>query len=119
MGNWPFYLDSFNRRGERIETFGRGQIRESEDVPQYNKKHNSTTDPDASVTRRGKGRSKLEYQVHRAVDGENEIITATEVTPGEVHEAHRLQALIDNHEKNIDATIETVVADSKYGTLSH
>ena len=26
-----------------------------------NKKHISTTDPDASVTRRGKGRSKLEY----------------------------------------------------------
>ncbi len=84
-----------------------------------NKKYISTTDPDASVTRRGKGRSKLEYQVHRAVDGENEIITATEVTPGEVHEAHRMQALIDNHEKNTDATVETVVADSKYGTLDN
>ena len=53
----------------------------------------STTDPDASVTRRGKGRSKLEYQVHRGVDSKCEIITATEVTPGEVHEAHRMQAL--------------------------
>ncbi len=84
-----------------------------------NKKHMSTTDPDASVSRRGKGRSKLEYQVHRGVDSKCEIITATEVTPGEVHEAHRLQALIDSHEKNTGAKIEAAVADSKYGTLDN
>jgi uncharacterized protein (UPF0179 family) len=84
-----------------------------------NKKHMSTTDPDASVSRRGKGRSKLEYQVHRGVDSKCEIITATEVTPGEVHEAQRLQALIDSHEKNAGATVEVAVADSKYGTLDN
>lgn len=84
-----------------------------------NKKHMSTTDPDASVSRRGKGRSKLEYQVHRGVDSKCEIITATELTPGEVHEAHRLQALIDSHEKNTGAKIEAAVADSKYGTLDN
>lgn len=84
-----------------------------------NKKHISTTDPDASVSRRGKGKSKLEYQVHRGVDPKCEIITATEVTPGEVHEAHRLQALIDSHEKNTGATVEVAVADSKYGTLDN
>jgi len=84
-----------------------------------NKKHMSTTDPDASVSRRGKGRSKLEYQLHRGVDSKCEIITATEVTPGEVHEAHRLQALIDRHEKNTGAKIEAAVADSKYGTLDN
>ena len=84
-----------------------------------NKKHMSTTDPDASVSRRGKGRSKLEYQVHRGVDAKCEIVTATEVTPGEVHEAQRLQALIDSHEKNAGATVEVAVADSKYGTLDN
>lgn len=84
-----------------------------------NKKHISTTDPDASVSRRGKGKSKLEYQVHRGVDSKCEIITATEVTPGEVHEAHRLQALIDSHEKNTAAKVEAAVADSKYGTLDN
>lgn len=84
-----------------------------------NKKHISTTDPDASVSRRGKGKSKLEYQVHRGVDGKCEIITATEVTPGEVHEAHRLQTLIDSHEKNTGAKVEAAVADSKYGTLDN
>jgi hypothetical protein len=58
------------------------------------------------VSRRGKGPSKLEYQIHRGIDRKCEIITATEITPGEVHEAHRLQALIDSHEKNTSAAVE-------------
>ena len=83
------------------------------------KKHISTTDPDASVNRRGKGRSKLEYQVHRSVDSKCEIITATQVTPGEVHEAHRMQSLIDAHEQNSGSKVEVAVADSKYGTIDN
>jgi uncharacterized protein (UPF0179 family) len=84
-----------------------------------NKKYLSTTDPDASVSRRGKGKCKLEYQIHRGVDPKCEVITATEVTPGEVHEAHRLQSLIDNHQNNTGVTVEVAVADSKYGTLDN
>ena len=84
-----------------------------------NKKYISTTDPDASVTRRGKGKSKLQYQVHRGVDEKCEIITATEVTPGEVHEAHRMKSLIDSHQKNTERKVETAVADSKYGTIEN
>jgi len=84
-----------------------------------NRKYISTTDPDVSVTRRGKGKSKLQYQVHRGVDEKCEIITATEVTPGEVHEAHRMQSLLDSHQKNTGQKIETAVADSKYGTIEN
>jgi transposase len=84
-----------------------------------NKKYISTTDPDASVTRRGKGKSKLKYQIHRGVDQKAEVITATEVTPGEVHESHRLESLIDAHEKNTETTVETAVADSKYGSIEN
>ncbi len=84
-----------------------------------NKKYISTTDPDASVTRRGKGKSTLKYQIHRGVDPKHEVITATEVTAGEVHEAHRLQALIDTHENNTGTSVETAVADSKYGTIEN
>ncbi|CAB1056490.1 hypothetical protein D1BOALGB6SA_1227, partial [Olavius sp. associated proteobacterium Delta 1] len=43
-----------------------------------NQKYISTTDPAASVTRRGKGKSTLKYQVHRSVDQKCEVITATE-----------------------------------------
>jgi hypothetical protein len=41
------------------------------------------------------------------------------VTPGEVHESHRLESLIDNHEKNTETTVETAVADSKYGGIEN
>jgi transposase len=84
-----------------------------------NSKYISTTDPDASVTRRGKGKSTLKYQIHRGVDPKNEVITTTEVTPGEAHEAHRLESLIDTHQKNTETTVETVVADSKYGSIEN
>jgi len=95
---------------------------DSDDNPKSgaaNKKYISTTDPDASVTRRGKGTSKLRYQIHRGVDEKCEVITATEVTPGEVHESHRMQSLIDKHQENTGRTLETVVADSKYGTIEN
>ena len=84
-----------------------------------NQKYISTTDPDASVTRRGKGKSTLKYQIHRSVDQKSEVITATEATPGEVHESHRLESLVDNHEKNTETTVGTVVADSKYGSIEN
>jgi hypothetical protein len=36
-----------------------------------------------------------------------------------VHESHCLQSLIDTHEKNTETTVDTVVADSKYGTFEN
>jgi len=86
---------------------------------QANRKYVSTTDPDASVVRQGAGGSKLRYKIHRVVDEQAEVITATEVTAGEVNEAHRLPCLIDSHEANTDRTVKTVVADSKYGTIDN
>jgi transposase/uncharacterized protein (UPF0179 family) len=84
-----------------------------------NRKHISTTDPDASVVRMGAGRSKLRYKIHRAVDEKAEVITATEVTAGEVNEAHRLTPLIDQHQRCTGKTVQTAVADSKYGTIDN
>jgi len=84
-----------------------------------NQSHLSTTDPDASVVRRGGGKSKLKYQVHRAVDERCEVITATEVTTGAVHEAHRMDSLLDAHAHNTGVAAEVCVADSKYGTIEN
>jgi transposase len=83
-----------------------------------NRTHVSTTDPEASVVRQG-GKAKLYYKVHRAVDGKKEIITATEVTPGQVNEAQRLSSLVEGHRVNTEKAVETVVADSKYGTVEN
>jgi transposase len=83
-----------------------------------NKRYISTTDPDASIMRSG-GKAKLRYQTHRAVDGAYEVITATEVTPGEVNEAHLMVELIESHHRNTEIGAKTVVADSKYGTIDN
>ena len=84
-----------------------------------NEKHISTTDPDASVVRQGKGRSKLRYKTHRAVDEKNEIITATKVTPGSVDDGKVLEEMIDRHEQNTQKKTDTLVADTKYGTVDN
>ena len=46
-----------------------------------NRKHISTTDPDASVVRMGAGHSKLRYKIHRDVDEKAEVITAPKLPP--------------------------------------
>jgi len=95
---------------------------DSDDEPKsgsVNRKYISTTDPDASVIRRGKGKSKLQYQVHRGVDEKCEIITATDVTPGSVNEAHCMESLIGSHQKNTGRKVKIAVADTKYGTIEN
>lgn len=87
------------------------------DYRQTNRRFRSTTDPDAALVRR-QG-STLAYQVHRAVDARSEVITATEVTSGDVNEAHRMEALIDAHQANTHRQAEVVVADTKYGTIEN
>jgi len=82
-----------------------------------NNRYISSTDPDAALVNRGK--AKLSYQVHRAVDGKHEIITATDAAPGDVNEAHLMLSLLKKHEKTTEIKAETVVADSKYGTIDN
>jgi transposase len=82
-----------------------------------NSRYMSTTDPDAAIVNRGK--PKLSYQVHRAVDGRSEVITATETTAGDVNEAHVMVPLLKSHHVNTGRGAETVVADSKYGTVEN
>ena len=99
-----------------------GEPRESTDRwrVHYEKKNNryiSTTDLDAAIVNRGKPR--LSYQVHRAVDGRAEVITATETTAGDVNEAHVMVPLLESHHANTGRGVEAVVGDSKYGTIEN
>jgi transposase len=97
-------------KSESTDCSGRKYVKE-------NKRYISTTDSDASIVNRGK--PKLTYQVHRAVDGRSEVITATETTPGDVNEAHEMIPLLENHHLNTGIKADTVVADSKYGTVEN
>jgi transposase len=97
------------------------EVNESSDSSRrYAKKNHrymSTTDPDAAIVNRGK--PKLSYQVHRVVDGSSEVITATETTAGDVNEAHLMVPLLESHHTNTGMMAETVVGDSKYGTIDN
>jgi transposase len=71
------------------------------------------------VTRHGNDKSKLRYKTHRIVDDKNEIITATKVTAGSVDDGNVLMDMIDQHEHNTGKDANTVVADTKYGSIDN
>lgn len=105
---------------KKLEARLEEQSERTESSPYYEKKNNryvSSTDPDATIVNRGK--PKLSYQVHRAVDGKNEVITATDTTTGTVNEAHLMLPLLEKHEATTGTKADTVVADSKYGTIDN
>jgi transposase len=76
----------------------------------------SGSDPDAACVRKGSGESRPRYHHHRVIDDQKGVITAVQTTPGSIPENKKLIALIDQHEKNTRCTVQTVVADHKYGT---
>jgi transposase len=79
----------------------------------------STTDPDATVVRKGPLGPRPRYKNHRVVDDAHGVITAVETTTGAVAENHRLLPLVAQHERNTAIPAETVVADRQYGTAEN
>lgn len=84
-----------------------------------NKGMMSKTDPDCEIVRHGQGESRTRYKTHRAVDDQSGVITAVETTPGGTAENERLMPLVDQHEANTESVVETVVADTQYGTVDN
>jgi transposase len=84
-----------------------------------NRRYVSTTDPEASVVRKGAGKARPRHQTHRAIDGAYGVITATVIGPGDENEAHRLGKLMDQSHANTGKSSGAVVADSKYGTTDN
>jgi hypothetical protein len=81
-----------------------------------NQNHVSLTDPASTLVRHGSGKSVPSFKHHRVVDDRCGVITAVETTTGMVDEGQRLESLIEQHQANTGLEVETVVADSKYGT---
>jgi transposase len=102
----------YRRLEERLD-----DIRMEKKTP-VDSRYISTTDPDASVARHG-GKSKLRYKTHRAVDPRHEVITVTRITSGSIDDGQLLGEVIEAHERNTQKTLETAVADSKYGTIDN
>jgi transposase len=80
----------------------------------------SRTDPDAGLVSRDGVPLNLYHKVHVGVDGgAARIITAVDVTPGEVADEDLLDRLIKEHEGATGRTVAEVVADAKYGTYAN
>jgi len=80
----------------------------------------SRTDPDAALVARDKVPPGLYYKVHVGVDGgAARLITAVEVTSGEVGDEQLLGRLIREHAGSTGRTVAEVVADTKYGTQAN
>jgi transposase len=81
-----------------------------------NQTHVSTTDPDAELARKRNTPSRLSFKQHRVVDDAEGVITAHCTTGGSVAEDSQLFGLIEKHQLNTAMAVETIVADSQYGT---
>jgi len=79
----------------------------------------STTDPDAELVRRPRQPARLSYKQHRVVDDAQGVITAQCMTGGAMAEDRQLLSLIEAHEQNTSLAVQTVVADSQYGTAEN
>ena len=81
-----------------------------ERTPYYdaqNERLMSTTDPDATVVRKGHLGPRPRYKNHRVVDDAHGIITAVETTTGAVAENQRMLALVAQHERNSATAADT------------
>ena len=77
----------------------------------------SRTDPDAGLVARDGVPLGFDYKAHLGVDGGRQrVVTAVEVTPGEVADEYLLDRLLKEHVGVTRRQVEEVVADAKYGT---
>jgi transposase len=77
----------------------------------------SRTDPDAGLVGRENVPVALYHKIHVGVDGGTaRIITALDVTPGDVADEELLDRLRKEHEGTTGRTVTEVTADAKYGT---
>jgi transposase len=113
------FMDKYSLKKYLNDGYLELEKRLEEKEGEVNTRYISTTDPDASIVRYKGGKARLQYKTHRAVDALHEIITAVEVTPGAVDEAHKMTSLIDSHTTNTLIKPDKVVADSKYGTIEN
>ena len=84
-----------------------------------NQVHVSTTDPQSELAATKGQPSRPSYKEHRAVDDAHGVITAQKLTGGSIKEDTQLMGLIEQHEAHTQCAVQTVVADSQYGTIKN
>ena len=81
-----------------------------------NKTHESKTDRDAKIARRGKGKAFLAYLGHRIVDATKRVIVAVSVTTADISEGRELKGLLESCARLYGKLPDLIAADRRYGT---
>jgi len=84
-----------------------------------NQTHVSTSDPQSELVRRPGKATAPSYKHHRVVDHAHGVITAHLTTGGAVAEDRQLFGLVEQHQQNTAVAVQTIVADSQYGTVEN
>jgi hypothetical protein len=84
-----------------------------------NQSHLSTTDPQAQLAARRGQPSRPSYKEHRGIDDAHGVITAQKLTGACVKEDTQLLGLMEQHQVHTQRAVQTVVADSQYGTIKN
>lgn len=84
-----------------------------------NQTHVSATDPESELARGRNSASRPSYKHHRVVDNAHGVITAHVTTAGSVTEDSQLFGLVEQHQSNTALKVQTVVADTQYGTVEN
>ena len=71
------------------------------------------------MVRKSGDAARPRYHHHRVVDDAQGVITAVETTPGSIAENKKLMQMVQQHERNTQRAVKTVVADHKYGTAEN
>jgi transposase len=95
------------------------KLDESGEPGPANKTHVSTTDPQSELAATRGQSSRPSYKEHRAIDDAHGVITGQTVTGGSIKEDTQLMGLVEQHEARTQCTVQTVVADSQYGTIKN
>jgi transposase len=92
-------------------------------VKYSNQTHRSTTDPEARLFRKGKGKeAKLSYLMHDLLDTKSRVILRRRISPAHSAEEREVAiAMLDEHEQKRDAlalaqAVEIASLDAGYGT---
>jgi len=75
----------------------------------------STTDPDATLARKGKT-AVLGYKTHVCADSHKGVITAVTVSTAVADDTSAVPELLDKHQEVLDEMPQRVVADGAYGS---
>jgi len=84
-----------------------------------NQTHVSTTDPESELARGRNTAARPSYKQHRVVDNSHGVITAHVTTGGSVAEDTQLFGLVEQHQSNTAVKVQTIVADTQYGTVAN